>query len=134
LAFSVIDARWQRSAQTQVLNADLAGPLGATTLRTRMWRLAPGQALARHRHADEHELYVVLAGTGRMRVDGEALTLAALSAVLVEPESVRQVFNDTETDALWLIAGAPQEAFPETEEGLARMYPDGLGALPPELS
>ena len=46
---------------------------------------------------------------GRMRVADELLTLAPLSAVAVEPDVVRQVFNDTDHDALWLVAGAPRE-------------------------
>jgi hypothetical protein len=44
-----------------------------------------------------------------MRVDEEVLTLEPLSAVAVEPEHARQLFNDTDTDALWLVAGAPPE-------------------------
>jgi mannose-6-phosphate isomerase-like protein (cupin superfamily) len=84
-----------------------------------------------------HELYVVIEGEGRMRVDGEVLTLEPLSAVLVEPEHARQLFNDTDADALWLVAGAPREAVSSTlemtEEQLTAMYPDGPKALPPEL-
>ena len=52
-----------------------------------------------------HELYVLLEGEGRMRVDDEVITLEPLSAVLVEPEHVRQLFNDTDADALWLVVG-----------------------------
>jgi hypothetical protein len=79
----------------------------------------------------------VLEGTGRMRVDDELLTLAPLSSALVEPESARQLFNDTDADALWLVAGAPVEAantLEMTPELLAQLYPDGPKALPPELS
>jgi quercetin dioxygenase-like cupin family protein len=84
-----------------------------------------------------HELYVPLEGEGRMRVDEEVIALEPLSAVLVEPEHVRQLFNDTDSDALWLVAGAPREGVSTTlemsEEQLAAMYPDGPKALPPEL-
>ena len=38
------------------------------------------------------------------------LSLPRLSAVLVEPENARQIFNDTDADALWLVVGAPPEA------------------------
>jgi len=79
---------------------------------------------------------VVLEGTGRLRVDEDILTLAPLSAALVEPGSVRQVFNDTEAEALWLVAGAPVEAantLEMSEEMLRELYPDGPRALPPEL-
>jgi uncharacterized cupin superfamily protein len=48
-----------------VLNTDLANQLGADMLGARLWRLTPGQASTRHRHHNQHELYVVLEGTGR---------------------------------------------------------------------
>jgi uncharacterized cupin superfamily protein len=120
----------------RVENTDLAKQLEAKTLGARLWRLRPGQASTRHRHRAEHELYVVLEGTGRMRVDDELLTLEPLSAVLVEPEHTRQLFNDTETDALWLVVGAPPESantLEMTEEELSFRYPDGPKAVPPEL-
>ena len=48
-----------------------------------------------------------------MRIDDEEpLTLAPLDSLLVEPGSVRQLFNDTEADQLWLVVGAPPEAAP----------------------
>lgn len=130
------DAFWRPSNQMGVLNTDLANQLSARLFGARLWRLAPGQASTRHRHLAQHELYVLLEGTGRMRVDGELLTLAPLSAVLVEPDSLRQLFNDTGEHALWLVVGAPREAantLEMTAEQLARLYPDGPKALPPEL-
>jgi quercetin dioxygenase-like cupin family protein len=121
----------------KVENTDLAKQLGAETLGARLWRLRPGQASTQHRHFETHELYVVLEGTGRVRVDGEVLTLDPLSALLVEPEHVRQLFNDTEADVLWLIVSAPREGVTSTlemtPEQLAAMYPNGPKALPPEL-
>jgi quercetin dioxygenase-like cupin family protein len=89
------DAFWRPSNQMGVLNTDLAAQLGADMFGARLWRLTPGQASTRHRHRDQHELYVVLEGTGRIRVDEELLTLAPLSTLLVAPRSVRQIFNDT---------------------------------------
>jgi uncharacterized cupin superfamily protein len=131
------DAFWRPSNQMGVMNTDLGKQLGSTTLGARLWRVAPGQANTRHRHRGQHELYVLLEGTGRMRVDDDLLTLTPHSSVLVEPESLRQVFNDTDADALWLIAGAPVEAantLEMTPELLEWMYPDGPRALPPELA
>ena len=129
-------AFWRPSNQMGVENTDLAKQLGAAKLGMRLWRLAPGQASTRHRHFDQEELYVLLEGTGRVRVDDELLTLAPLDALLVGPDSARQVFNDTDADALWLVAGAPPEAantLEMSEETLRRLYPDGPKALPPEL-
>jgi uncharacterized cupin superfamily protein len=131
------DAFWRPSNQMGVQNTDLAKQLDLAPLGARLWRLTPGQASTRHRHFEQTELYVVLEGTGRMRVGDELLTLAPLAAVAVEPATVRQVFNDTDRDALWLVAGAPPEranTLEMTPERLAALYPDGPKALPPELS
>jgi uncharacterized cupin superfamily protein len=134
---SAADAHWRASNQMGVLNTDLGRQLGADVLGARLWRLRPGQASTRHRHVRTTELYVVLEGTGRLRVAEDLLTLTPLSAVLVAPEAVRQPFNDTDADQLWLVVGAPAEAantLELTPDLLAWMYPDGPRALPPELS
>jgi len=72
-----------------------------------------------------------------MRVDNDVLSLGALDAVLVEPSTIRQVFNDSAEDALWLVVGAPPEGVSSTlemtDEQFAFMYPDGPKAEPPEL-
>ena len=130
------DAFWRPSNQMQVDNTDLAKQLRCETLGARLWRLRPGQASTKHRHLAQHELYVVLEGTGRIRIDDDVVTLEPLSALSVEPEHARQVFNDTEADALWLVVGAPPEAantLEMTDQQLAQLYPDGPKALPPEL-
>ncbi|HET7445716.1 MAG TPA: cupin domain-containing protein [Solirubrobacterales bacterium] len=118
---SAADAFWRPSNQMKVENTDLgkqleATQLGATQLGARLWRLAPGQASTKHRHFDQEELYVLLEGHGRARVDDELLDLEPLDAMLV--------------------VGAPQElanTLEMSEEQLARLYPDGPQALPPEL-
>jgi uncharacterized cupin superfamily protein len=130
------DAFWRPSNQMSVLNTDLAKQLEAGSMGARLWRLAPGQASTRHRHREEEELYLLLEGSGRVRVDDDLLTLAPLDTLLVEPGSVRQLFNDTDADQLWLVVGAPAEAantLEMSEERLREMYPDGPKALPPEL-
>ena len=131
------EAFWRPSNQMGILNTDLGKQLGAQALGARLWRLAPGQASTRHRHFQQEELYTLLEGTGRMRVDGDLLTLEPLDAVLVDPDSARQIFNDTEGDQLWLVVGAPPElanTLEMSEEQLQSLYPDGPKALPPELS
>jgi mannose-6-phosphate isomerase-like protein (cupin superfamily) len=132
------DAFWRPSNQMGVDNTDLGKQLDADPLSARFWRLQPGQASTKHRHQTQTELYVVVEGTGRMRVGDELLTLERLSAVVVEPASVRQVFNDTEKEALWLVVGTPPEEFSSTlemtPEQLAQLYPDGPKHLPPELA
>ncbi len=129
-------AFWRPSNQLGVLNTDLAKQLEASALGARLWRLHPGQASTRHRHRITTELYVLLEGTGRIRVEQDLHTLEPLSSLLVEPDEVRQLFNDTDADQLWLVVGAPPEAANSLEmtgQELAWLYPDGPKALPPEL-
>jgi uncharacterized cupin superfamily protein len=139
MSFSVLpsaEAFWRPSNQMGVLNTDLAKQLEAPAFGARLWRLAPGQASTRHRHRAQTELYVVLEGTGRIRVEDRSLTLDPLSALVVDAGTVRQIFNDTGEDALWLVVGTPAEGgntLEMTPEQLAELYPDGPKALPPEL-
>ena len=132
------EAFWRESNQMGVLNTDLGKQLGSATMGARLWRLHPGQASTKHRHVDQEELYVLLEGSGRARVgDGDPLTLERLDTVRVAPGVVRQLFNDTDADALWLVVGAPPEpanTLEMTADQLAELYPDGPRALPPELS
>ncbi len=119
-----------------VLNTDLAKQLGARQLGARLWRLQPGQASTRHRHRSQEELYLLLKGSGRLRVEDEVLTLEPLSAVAIDPGTIRQLFNDTDADQLWLVVGAPPElanTLEMSDDRLGWMYPDGPKALPPEL-
>ncbi len=131
------DQLWRPTNPLGVINTNLTSQLGFDDLALRLWRVSPGQAIPRHRHQFQTEIYLLLEGAGRLRVDDTLLSVEPLSAVVVEPESVRQVFNDTDADALWLIAGVPPEAFPLTADQHAaerdRLYPDGVAALPPEL-
>ncbi len=131
------DAFWRRSNQMGVLNTDLAKQLGAEKLSSRLWRIEPGQASTKHRHRSQEELYVLLEGAGRARIGEEVLDFVVGDAFIVEPDTVRQLFNDTGFDQLWLVVGAPPEAVSSTlemtEDDLEFMYPDGPKALPPEL-
>lgn len=65
-----------------------------------------------------------------MQVGGETLTIPRHGAVLVDPPSLRQVFNDTAEEVLWLIVGAPRH-----EEGAVQgdLYPENPRQSPPEL-
>ena len=139
MSYSVLaagEAFWRPSNMLKTMNTDLAKQLGATTLGARLWRLRPGEFSTRHRHRETHELYLVLEGEGRMRIGAESLVLPRLSAVLVSPEELRQIFNDSEEDVLWLVVGSPAEpanTLEMSEETLAFLYPDGPKTPPPEL-
>ncbi|MGA7396205.1 MAG: cupin domain-containing protein [Solirubrobacterales bacterium] len=132
------DSYWRRSNQMGVLNTDLSKQLGASdTMGARLWRIEPGQASTNHRHRVSVEIYLLLEGLGKIRIDDEVVEFEPMDSVLVAPESIRQPFNDTDADQLWLVFGAPPElanTLEMSEDDMTWIYPDGPKAMPPELS
>jgi uncharacterized cupin superfamily protein len=100
--------------------------------------LPPKSANTLHRHVRAEEFYFVLEGIGRMRVGDETLTVPKYGGVLVAPEKLRQVFNDTDVEVLWLIVGAPEELefLPGAKEkpAMSLIYPVDPKQLPEELA
>jgi hypothetical protein len=80
----------------------------------------------------------VLEGVGRLRVGEETLTVPKYGAVLVGPDALRQVFNDTDAEVLWLIIGAPEELEflqgSKSQIDLSLIYPVDPKQLPKELT
>ena len=107
----------------------------------RLWRLPPKSANTLHKHPamrDAEEFYFVLEGTGRLRVGDQTLTVPKYGGVLVGPDQLRQVFNDTDAEVLWLIVGAPEELefLPgaKTKPNMSLIYPVDPKQLPKELA
>src|SRR5438552_10916810 len=103
------DLHWRPSNLMKIANADYLERTGSENIGARLWRLPPKSANTLHKHIRSEEFYFVLEGTGRIRVGGETLTVPRYGGVLVGPEQLRQVFNDTDDEVLWLIVGAPEE-------------------------
>jgi quercetin dioxygenase-like cupin family protein len=61
----------------------------------------PGQVLPRHRHAHEHEVFDVVAGTGTIWLDGLA-HLAGPGASVFVPAGVEHGFENTGTER-WIV-------------------------------
>lgn len=132
------DLLWRPSNVMKIPNADYLERTGSENLAARLWRLPPKSASTLHKHIRQEEFYIVLQGTGRMRVGNESLTVETLGAVLVGPDQLRQVFNDTDQEVLWLIVGAPEElellqGAKSPPELLAKIYPKDPSELPNEL-
>ena len=132
------DLHWRQSNLMKIPNADYLERTGSENLGARLWRLPPRSANTLHKHIRSEEFYFVLEGTGRMRVGDETLTVPKYGGVLVAPGQLRQVFNDTDEEVLWLIVGAPEEL--EFLQGsksnidLSPFYPVDPTQLPKELS
>lgn len=125
---------WRPSNLMQIPNADFLERTGSQILGARLWRLPPQSANTLHRHIRAEEFYFVLEGTGRMRIDEETITVPRYGGVLVGPKRLRQVFNDTDSEVLWLIVGAPDAEFEPHEVGdKSLIYPVDPRGLPPEL-
>lgn len=132
------DLSWRLSNMMKLPNADILERTGSENLSARFWRLPPKSASTLHRHVRQEEFYFVLEGTGRIRVGDETLTIPKHGSLLVGPEQIRQVFNDTDEEVLWLILGAPEEteflpgATPPPD--LSVLYPTDPKQLPKELA
>jgi len=72
----------------------------------------------------------VVAGTGRIRVGEETLTVPCHGGVLVGPRPLRQIFNDTDSDVLWLIVGAPEAELEPHERVTELVLPGRSKQLP----
>jgi mannose-6-phosphate isomerase-like protein (cupin superfamily) len=132
------DLSWRLSNLMRIPNADFLERTGSENLGARLWRLPPKSANTLHKHVRAEEFYFVLEGVGRMRVGGKTLTVPKHGGVLVGPEQLRQVFNDSDADALWLIIGAPEEVEflqgSKSQMDLSFIYPEDPTQLPPELA
>src|SRR3954469_2181500 len=129
------DLHWRPSNLMKIPNADFLERTKSENLGARLWRYAPNSAGTLHKHIRAEEFYFVLEGTGRMRVGEKSLTVPKHGGVLVGPGELRQVFNDTTEEVLWLILGAPEEVEllnPNFDRSL--IYPTDPTQLPPELA
>jgi mannose-6-phosphate isomerase-like protein (cupin superfamily) len=122
----------------KILNADYLERTGSDNLGARLWRLPPNSANTLHKHIRTEEFYFVLEGVGRMRVGDETLTVPKYGGVLVGPDQLGQVFNDTEADVLWLIVAGPEEteflSGVKSKLDMSRIYPVDPQQLPKELA
>jgi mannose-6-phosphate isomerase-like protein (cupin superfamily) len=132
------DLFWRPSNLMQIPNADYLERTGSENLSARLWRLPPKSANTLHKHIRREEFYFVLEGVGHMRVGEETLTAPKYGGVLVGPDQLRQVLNDTDAEVLWLIIGAPEELEflqgSKSKMDLSLIYPVDPKQLPKELA
>jgi mannose-6-phosphate isomerase-like protein (cupin superfamily) len=81
----------------------LRDKVGAETIGMAHYRMNPGQRPGfGHKHKTNEEIYVVLAGSGRMKVEDDIFDLAPHDVVFVRPEAMREW--ESGPDGLELIA------------------------------
>ena len=118
----------------RIPNADYLERTGSELLGARLWRLPPKSANTLHKHVAAEEFYFVLEGVGRIRVGDETLTIPRYGGMLVGPSVLRQIFNDSDSETLWLIVGAPDKEFESGKIDLKQIYPVEPTQLPAELA
>jgi mannose-6-phosphate isomerase-like protein (cupin superfamily) len=89
------------------LEARFARELGLENSAISYQRLAPGFRMPfAHKHAEQEELYVILGGGGRLKLDDEVVDVRRLDAVRVPKETTRNF--EAGPEGLELLAfGAP---------------------------
>src|SRR6267142_809580 len=118
------DLFWRPSNMMKIPNADFLERTRSEILGARLWRLPPKSANTLHRHPKMEEFYFVVEGVGRIRIGDQTVTVPKHGGVLVGPEMLRQVFNDTGSEVLWLIVGAPEAEFePHEPVDMSLYYP-----------
>jgi|ERR1041385_1431182 mannose-6-phosphate isomerase-like protein (cupin superfamily) len=132
------DLSWRLSNLMKIPNADFLERTGSENMGARLWRLPSRSANTLHKHIRAEEFYFVVEGVGRIRMGDATLTVPTHGGVLVGPSLLRQLFNDTESEVLWLIVGAPEELEflhgASTKPDLSLIYPVDPKQLPPELA
>jgi len=91
--------------------------VGAERIGLSFYRMNPGKRTGfGHRHKEAEEMYVVLAGSGRVKIDDEILDVGPRDVVRVAPAAMREF--EAGPDGMELIAtGAHVEGDGETVEG-----------------
>lgn len=115
--------------------ARLRTPLGVSSFGINVLTLEPGQQNRIHRHKRQEEVYVVLAGTLTLMVEGEPNEYVVGDVVRVAPEVRRQLVNREPVTLRLLALGGYVEheheprdaeafnAWDETEAGTPQTVP-----------
>ena len=106
--------------------------LGVTSFGLNQILLRPGQRGRIHRHTTQEEVYVVLAGTLSLWVEGEEKRLGQGELARVGPEVRRQLANRGEEDVLLLALGGAGEHIGRDGEAF-ESWESAQGAPPQEI-
>ena len=103
--------RPHRPAEPARQVAELSERLGFANTRGNVWRYQPGAVGRRHRHAEQEETFVVLAGTLSLYVDDapERVDVRAGGVVHVEGGTPLQSANHGDEELVVYVYGAPPD-------------------------
>jgi mannose-6-phosphate isomerase-like protein (cupin superfamily) len=90
--------------------------LEAETIGLALHRIKPGKQGGAHRHENAEEIYVVISGAGRMKLDDEVIEIGPLDAIRVAPPMAR-AFEAGDQGLELLVFGPRHERDGELLEG-----------------
>ena len=65
--------------------------------------VAPGEAVVQHSHA-EHELWILMSGTGEVVVDGRTASVSASTMIYMQPDEPHSIRSQGPTTSLIFLA------------------------------
>ena len=90
---------------------ELSDAIGFADVRANLWRYDPGARGRRHRHPDQEETFLVLAGTLTMYVGEppERIDVTTGQLIRIDPGTPLQTVNHGDEDLLVHVSGYPPE-------------------------
>jgi quercetin dioxygenase-like cupin family protein len=85
----------------------LTTALGCEEMRLNTCTIPPGNEGPYHKHESQEEVYILLDGRGRVKIDGEVIDVPEGGVVRVPAALPRKFVNDTDEEQQWLMVGAP---------------------------
>jgi mannose-6-phosphate isomerase-like protein (cupin superfamily) len=101
-----------------------AGDLGSRHLTVTWVDVPPGGEQRAHSHPDSEQVYVIVRGTGRMRVAGDSEQVAEGDLVFIPPGAEHGIVNDGPERLVYISAASPPVS-------MAELYDEQLA---PELA
>jgi mannose-6-phosphate isomerase-like protein (cupin superfamily) len=106
--------------------------LGVSAFGINQIVLQPGQRMRIHRHANQEEVYVVLAGTLTLMVEGEAAEHGPDQLIRVAPDVRRQLVNRGQEPVVLIALGGAAEHQSRDAEAFTA-WDQQTGASPQEV-
>lgn len=85
----------------------LTATLGCEKMRLNTCTIPPGDESFYHKHESQEEVYVLLNGPSRVKIDGELVDVPEGGVVRVPADLPRKFVNDSDAEVRWLMIGAP---------------------------
>lgn len=122
LSLAAGSPRNERAGQTSYLLL-APGQFGSTRMAITLVEGEPGSEQPMHSHPEAEQVYVIVAGTGLMRVDNEEREVGPGMLVLIPPGAQHAIRNVGDTPLTYVSATSPPFHMPPPESAFAYTPP-----------